>query len=137
MIDKKLEDNIKNTKRFLEFWSKFHEIYSEAMSSNCVVPKDEADFRSTRMLVNSRFQDLMDFAGIKHGERLTKALSIYEILSIENLKDISDEKIAKIEDSWTDSYVYLSSILGRFQKKKKRIEKFNRIVFVAKNFFRH
>ncbi|NQT22783.1 MAG: hypothetical protein HQ579_05000 [Candidatus Omnitrophica bacterium] len=137
MIDKKLEDNIKNTKRFLEFWSKFHEMHTELITGSAVLPKRQEDFRSTRTLVNSRFQDLMEFVGINQAERVTKAIPLYEILSIENTSDISDEKIARIEDYWTDSYIYLSFILGRLQKKKKRIERFNKFFFMAKNFFRH
>ena len=111
----------KNTKTFLEFWSKFHELYRS----------DEEGFLSTRMLVNSRFQDLMDFVGIKHSQRLTEGFPIYQILSIENLSGISDERFKKIEDYWTDSYLFLSSLLSRFQRKKKRIEKFNKLIFLG------
>ncbi len=126
MIDKKLEDNIKNTKRFLEFWSKFHQLYSSK----------EENFLSTRTLVNSRFQDLMDSAGMKHSQRLTKGLPIYEILSIENLSGMSDEKLKRIEECWTDSYYFLTGVLKQFQKKKKRIERFNKLVFTIKSFLR-
>lgn len=126
MIDKKLEDNIKNTKRFLEFWSKFHQLYSSK----------EENFLSTRTLVNSRFQDLMDSAGMKHSQRLTKGLPIYEILSIKSLSGMSDEKLKRIEECWTDSYYFLTSVLNRFQKKKKRIERFNKLVFTIKSFLR-
>ena len=126
MIDKKLEDNIKNAKRFLEFWSKFHELYS----------LKEENFLSTRTLVNSRFQDLMDSVGMKHSQRLIKGFPIYEILSIENLSGMSDEKLRRIEECWTDSYYFLTSVLNRFQKKKKRIERFNKLVFTIKSFLR-
>lgn len=126
MIDKKLEDNIKNTKRFLEFWSKFHQLYSSK----------EENFLSTRTLVNSRFQDLMDSAGMKHSQRLTKGFPIYEILSIENLSGMSDEKLKRIEKCWTDSYHFLRGVLKQFQKKKKRIERFNKLVFTIKSFLR-
>ena len=111
MIDKKLEDNIKNTKRFLEFWSKFHELYRT----------NEENFLSTRTLVNSRYQDLMDSIDIRHSQRATKGLPVYEILSIENLSGISDERSKKIEDYWTNSYVFLSSLLKQFQKTSLQI----------------
>ncbi len=126
MIDKKVEDNIKKTKRFLEFWSKFHELYSSK----------EENFLSTRILVNSRFQDLMDSVGMKHSQRLTKGFPIYEILSIENLSGMSDEKLKRIEECWTDSYSFLRSLLNRFQRKKRRIEGFNKSIFVIKSFLR-
>jgi len=126
MIDKKLENNIKDTERFLEFWSKFHQLYGSK----------EENFLSTRTLVNSRFQDLMDSVGMKHSQRLTKGFPIYEILSIENFSGMSDEKLKRIEECWTDSYYFLTSVLNQFQKKKKRIERFNKLVFTIKSLLR-
>lgn len=136
MIDKKLEENIKNTKRFLEFWSKFQELYRIVISGSPSLKDKEEGFTSTRTLVNTRFQELMDSLGVSHGERLKRAIPIYEILSIENLYNMSDEKLKKIEDHWTDSYIFLSSILDRFQKKKKRIEDYSKVMFVTKSFLR-
>ena len=126
MIDKKLEDNIKKMERFLEFWSKFHQLYSSKQDN----------FLSTRTLVNSRFQDLMDSVGMKHSQRLTKGFPVYEILSIENFSGMSDEKLKRIEECWTDSYHFLTSVLNQFKKKKKRIERFNKLVFVTKSFLK-
>jgi len=126
MIDKKLEDNIKKTKTFLEFWAKFHQLYRS----------EEESFLSTRTLVNSRFQDLMDSVGVKHSQRLTKGLPIYEILSIESLSGMSDEKQKRIEACWEDSYRFLSSMLSQFQKKKRKIKRFNRLIFTIKSFLR-
>ena len=134
MADKKIIENIKSIKKFLEFWTKFHEIYVNAVSSSKKTEEDqyasrtmEDNFISTRSLVNSRFQDLMDLLSVNHADRMTKALCIYEVLSVESLSEMSDEKIEKIEDFWTDSFVFLSSLLIRFQTRKKRLEKFNRI----------
>ena len=136
MIDKKLENNIKKTKTFLEFWSKFHELYRDAVGDSSSLPDKEENFIATRSLVNSRFQDLMDFIGVKHSQRFAKALPLYEILSLENLRGVSDEKFETIDDYWTDSYIFLSSILDRFQKKKRRIEKYNKTIFTVKGFLR-
>jgi hypothetical protein len=136
MIDKKLEESIKKTKRFLEFWSKFHELYRNVVESNVDLNEKEKDFLSNITLVNSRFQDLMDYLEVGHGERLAKAYPIYKVLSIESLQGVSDERSKEIEDWWTDSYVFLSGLLERLQKKKKRIEGYNKFMFLVKNTFR-
>lgn len=136
MIDKKLESNIKDMKKFLEFWSKFHEIYNNAIANKNSLNTDEENFLSTRSLVNFRFHDLMDSANIKPHNRLTRGSPIYEILSLESLSGISDDKLKRLEDCWTESFFYLSSILNRFQKKKNHIEKFNKFVFIMKNLIR-
>lgn len=136
MIDKKLEENIKRTKKFFEFWSKFHELYRGAIAHYDDSGAKEEEFLSTRSLVNSRFQDLMDVMALSHQDRLEKGVSVYEILSIDSLSEMSDDKLKKIEDFWTDSYIFLSSVLDRSRRKKRRIEKFNKFIFVTKNFLR-
>ncbi|MFH1790952.1 MAG: hypothetical protein ABH885_03080 [Candidatus Omnitrophota bacterium] len=129
MKDRKLEDNIKKTGVFLEFWTKFHELYRDAVSGNS---PDREMFISTRSLVNSRFDELMDSLGVGSREKIDKCIPFYEILSIEDLSAMSDEKQVKIGDFWTDSYIYLYSRLDSLKRKKRRIEKFNRTVFMAK-----
>jgi len=132
MVDKKLEENIKKTQTFLEFWTKFDELYREAVSERTVSgPKTEI-FISTRSLVNSRFEDFMDALGIGRTDRMIKCGFVYEILSLEDLDTMSDERLNKIRECWTDSYIYLYSVLNRLKKKKQRIEKFNRFFFITK-----
>lgn len=132
MKDKKLEENIKKTHQFLEFWSKFHELYRDALSDNGTSDYRGEMFLSTRGLVNSRFEDLMDSIEINSRERVSKSFPIYEILSVNDLSAISDEKLSRLDDCWMDSYIFLSSLLNRFKKKKQRIEKFNKFLFITK-----
>jgi len=132
MIDKKLEDNIKRTHKFLEFWSKFHELYRDAVSERALTGYKGEMFISTRTLVNSRFDDLIESLEIGSREKVTRCFPVYEILSVDDLSAISDEKLNRLEDCWTDSYIFLSSLLSRFKKKKQRIEKFNKFLYITK-----
>jgi len=132
MKDPKLEENIKEICKFVEFWTKFHELYKEAIAKN-PVPADKTNmFIATKDLVSNRFNDLLDALEIRHGERMTKCLPIFEILSLDDFSTMSDEKLDRLTDHWSDSYFYLYGILNRLKKKKRRIEKFNRFFFVIK-----
>ncbi len=132
MVDKTLEQNITKTQTFLELWTKFHELYRDAVSDDRGMgPKGEI-FISTRGLVNSKFDDLID--SLKKTPRcgITQRFLFYEILSLKDLSTMSDERLDKIKDCWMDSYIFLYGTLDRFKKKKQRIEKFNKFFFIMK-----
>ena len=127
MIDRKLEGNIKKTKEFVEIWSNFRRIFKN---------NDEKNFLATRTLVNSRYDDLMDSIGEKPIKRFIKNEPLYNILSLGNLSIMSDERLKKLDKDWDESSGYLSSLLERLKRKKRRIEGFNRFFFLLKNVIR-
>jgi len=124
MIDKKLEENIKKAKEFTEIWENFRRIFKN---------NDEKNFLSTKTLVNSRYDDLMDSVGEKPIKRFIKNEPLYNILSLENLSVMSDGRLRCLEKDWDDSSVYLFSLVDRLERKKRRIEGFNRFFFLLKN----
>ncbi len=127
MIDRKLEENIKKAKGFMEIWGNFRRTFKN---------NDEKNFLPTKTLVNSRYDDLMDSIGEKPIKRFTKNEPLYNILSLENLSMMSDGRLKSIEKDWEDSSVYLFSLLDRLERKKRRIEGFNRFFFLLKNVIR-
>jgi len=124
MIDKILEVNIKKAKDFIEIWDNFRRIFKN---------NDVKNFLSTRKLVNSRYDDLMDSLGEKPLKRFVKNEALYNILSLGNLSIMSDERLRTLEGDWKESSRSLAAMLERLKKKKRRIEGFNRIVFTLKN----
>lgn len=136
MIDKKLEANIKKTKEFIEIWDKFHRIFKNVLANNTLNNDQEKNFLSTKALVNSRYDDLMDSLGVKPIRRFIKSEFIYNILSLENLSIMSDERLKTIDKDWYESSRFLGALLARLERKKRRIEGFNRFFFVLKKFAR-
>lgn len=124
MIDRKLEENIKKAKEFTEIWGNFRRIFKN---------NDEKNFLATKALVNSRYDDLMDSIGEKPIKRFIKNEPLYNILSLENLSMMSDGRLRGLEKDWEDSSVYLFSLVDRLERKKRRIEGFNRFFFLLKN----
>lgn len=123
MIDKRLESNIKKTKDFIEIWDKFHNIFKK---------KDEENFLATKVLVNLRYDDLMDSLGEKPIKRFIKNESLYNILLLGNLSIMSDERLKAVDKDWKESSKFLNTLLDRLEKKKRRIEGFNRFAFALK-----
>ena len=132
MIDRELENNIKRTKEFIELWDKFHGIFKNTISENHVGEEDEKAFLSIRELVNSRYEDLMDSLGIKPLKRFTMNASLCNVLSLERLSVMSDERLKAVDRDWGESSRFLHLLLNRLIRKKKRIEGFNRFAFVLK-----
>ncbi|MBL7155657.1 MAG: hypothetical protein ISS90_00765 [Candidatus Omnitrophica bacterium] len=132
MIDKTLETNIKKTKEFLEIWNKFHQIFENTISENHVDEEKVKEFTSVRDLVNSRYEDLMDSLGVKPLKRFIMSPAMCSLLSLERISIMSDEKSKSVTRDWKESCEFLNSLKARLEKKKKRIEGFNRFFFEFK-----
>jgi len=115
MIDKQLEEKIKKTETFIEFWSKFNEIYREAISKSGEPDNYEKEqFASTSRLVAARFEELTDCLGMSPRQKVAKYYPVYEILSQEKLEAVSDERLDRLKECWTESFILLYSLLDRF-----------------------
>ncbi|MBL7156668.1 MAG: hypothetical protein ISS92_00750 [Candidatus Omnitrophica bacterium] len=132
MVDKKLEENIKKTKEFIEIWNKFHRIFKNAISENHLTEGKEKEFLSIKSLVNSRYEDLMDSLEVKPLGRFIISPFVYNVLSLEKLSIMSDEKLKIVDKDWKESSKFLDSLFNRLERKKRRIEGFNRFFFVLK-----
>lgn len=127
MIDKKTEIDIKSVKSFLELWIKFHSAYTAITSKDRIVKDDEDKFLETKTIVAAKYEELkkmLEFKYMPHG-RLTDPVN--DILSIEAVRFSSEKNLAKLEDDWKDSYIFLNGILERLKNKKRRLEDFNSI----------
>ena len=133
MKDKKLEENIKKAGHFIEIWNKFHDIFENATSREYVDESGEKEFLSTKTLVSSRYEDLMDSLGVKPLKRFIINPSLYNILSLDNLSIMSDEKLKTVGKDWNESCRFLTALQKRLESKKRRLKDFNKFAFVVKN----
>ena len=132
MIDKKLESNIKKTKEFIEIWKRFYQTFSNTISHSHVDENKEKEFLSTRDVVNSRYEDLMDSLEVKPLKRHIMTPFVYNIFSIDKISIMSDEKLKEVNKEWEKSGEFLHSLLRRLEKKKDKIKSFNRFAFQIK-----
>ena len=137
MVNKKIETDIKALKSFLEFWGRFHSIYGGIISKATITSDDENKFLETKGMMKSKYDELnkaLDFKYMPH-MRLTDPVN--DILDLEGIHFMSENSLKKLEDDWRDSYIFLNSILERFENKKRRLEQFNPVgVFIKKMFDR-
>ena len=134
MIDKRIEDNIKDAKSFLESWSKFHQMYMSLISKGTVTKDDEGLFFETKELLSERygvFNASLEFKYMPYN-RLSDPIA--EILNLDNVSYMSEKRLKKIEDDWNDSYIFLNKILERLKNRKKRLENFSAVGVRIKRF---
>ena len=125
MRDKKTEIGIKSMKSFLEFWDKFHSIYSGTLDKGLITKEDEDKFLETKLMIKNKYDEVkgsLEYHYMPHG-RLTDPVS--DILSIQTIRFISEDNLKKFNNDWKDSYVFLNNIFERLKTRKRRFENFN------------
>ena len=135
MIDKKTESDIKTVKSFLEFWVKFHSIYSGVVSSESISKDDELKFLETKGIIKGKYESLKNGLEFKYTPRGRLTDPVNDILGIDNVRFMSEKNLKKLKDDWSDSYVFLNNILERLDNKKRRLDKFNPMGVFIKKFF--
>jgi len=132
MVDRKLEENIKKAEDFTQIWKRFRRVFERALSEGHVGRGEEDEFMSVRNLVNSRYEDLMDSLGVKPLRRFIIGASVCNILSLEKLSIMSDERLKSVAEDWRLSEEFLNALTERLKRKKKRIEGFNKLFILTK-----
>ncbi len=125
MKDKKTETEIKVMKSFLEFWGKFHSIYSGISDKGIITKDDEDKFFETRLKIQNKYDELralLEYRYMPHG-RMTDP--VCDILSQQTIRFISEDNLKKLDSDWKDSYIFLNNIFERLKTRKRRFEGFN------------
>jgi len=137
MIDKKTEIDIKSLREFLEFWGKLHSLYSDTISRDRITKDDEDAFLKAKSALKAKYEALKSGLEFKYMPHMRLTDPVTDILNLEGIHFISENSLKKLEDDWRDSYVFLNSILERFENKKRRFEQFSPVgVFIKKIFDR-
>lgn len=135
MVDKKTESDIKVIKSFLEFWVKFHSIYSGIASKESISKEEEALFLETKGLIKNKYESLKNSLDFKYAPHSRLTDPVNDILKMDNVRFMAEKNLKKVEDSWRDSYIFLNSILERLKNKKRRLEQFSPTAVFFKRFF--
>ncbi|MCX5679843.1 MAG: hypothetical protein NTZ95_04215, partial [Candidatus Omnitrophica bacterium] len=137
MIDKKTEVDIKALREFLEFWGKLHSLYSDTISRERITKDDEDAFLKAKSALKIKYDALKGGLEFKYMPHMRLSDPVNDILNLGGIHFISENSLKKLEDDWRDSYIFLNSILERFENKKRRFEQFNPVgVFLKKIFDR-
>jgi hypothetical protein len=132
MKDRDLENQIRKTEEFIELWSKLREIYEKSAKGIPSTGMTDKDFRETKELVNHKFEDLMDVLEVRQLDRHLKSGFIYDILSLDALSFMSDEKSSAMDDNWKRSYGFLNATLERLERKRRRLGSLNKFFIMSK-----
>jgi len=127
MKDKKTETDMKSMGAFLEFWGRFHSIYSATFGKGLITKEDEDKFLETKRMMNSKYDELkesLDYRYMPHG-RPTDPVS--DILSIQTIRFISEDNLKRLNNDWKDSYIFLNNISERLKTRKRRFKEFSEL----------
>ena len=137
MIDKKTEIDIKSLREFLELWGRLRSLYSDIISRDRISKDDEDAFLKAKSALQIKYDALKSGLEFKYMPHMRLTDPVGEILKLEGIHFISEIGLKKLEDDWRDSFIFLSSILERFENNKRRFEQFNPVgVFIKKMFDR-
>lgn len=135
MIDKKTESDIKIVKGFIEFWVKFHSIYSNIASKDSIGKEEEALFLETKNLIKDKYDSLKNNLDFKYAPHSRLTDPVNDILKLDSILFMAEKNLKKVDDDWRDSYIFLNSILERLKNKKRRLEQFSPTGVFFKRFF--
>ena len=134
MKDKKTETDIKAMSAFLEFWGRFHSIYSSNLDKGLITKEDEDKFLETSLMMRNKYDELklsLEYRYMPHG-RLTDPVG--DILSLQTIQFISEDNLKKLNDDWKDSYIFLNNIFERLKTRKRRFKEFSALGVFFKRF---
>jgi len=135
MIDRKTESGIKLLKTFLEIWGKFHFLYDGLIGKGIITEDDEKKFLETKRTITERYAQTRSSLDFRYApySRMTDPVS--DVLSVDNVRFISERNLKKLNDDWRDSYVFLNNILERFENRRRRVGDFNPVGVFFKRMF--
>ena len=125
MKDRKTEIDIKVMNGFLEFWEKFHSIYSSTLGKGTITKDDEDKFLETKAMMRGKYEELkssLEYNYMPH-TRLTDPVS--DILMLQTIRFISEDNLKKLNNDWKDSYIFLNNIFERLKTRKRRFKEFS------------
>jgi len=125
MRDKKTEVDIKSMNGFLEFWGRFHSIYTGTLEKGTITKEDEDKFLETKAMIRNKYDQMkssLEYHYMPHG-RLTDPVN--DILSLQTIRFISEDNLKKLNDDWKDSYIFLNNIFERLKTRKRRFKEFS------------
>jgi hypothetical protein len=134
MKDKKTEADIRTMRDFLEFWGKFHSIYSGILVKDIITKEDEDKFFETKGMIRTKYEELkgsLEYRYMPHG-RLTDP--VCDLLSMQTIRFISEDNLKRLNNDWKDSYIFLNNIFERLKSRRRRFEDFNALGVFFKRF---
>lgn len=135
MIDKKLEDRIRQLKEFVDLWTSFYNLYKRAKTQEVFNEDEEHGFLELKSQLARKYQGIMDILGIKPTAEDRTFDVISQVMSLKNISKLSSLQLEKLENDWHNSYITLNKILGSLENKRDQLAKVSVFGKFFKKFF--
>ncbi len=121
MVNKDLENKIKQLKDFIDLWAIFYGIYKKASEKDSFSDEEERDFLELKSGLARKYQALMDTLGIKPTAEDRTFDVISQVMSLKSVSNLSPLQAEKLENDWHNSYITLNKILGSLENKREEL----------------
>lgn len=118
MRDRVLERRIEEIQELIDLWSKFHEMIVTVVKGASFTEEHNRDFLHVKSDIARKFQAIADKYEKKTfpEEEITDVLS--HVVSLENLKKVSDFSTSQFENTWHRAYITLNKFLGHLENER-------------------
>ncbi len=118
MRDRVLERRIEEIQGLIDLWSKFHEMIVAVVKGASFTEENNREFLHVKSDIARKFQAIADKYEKKTfpEEEITDVLS--HVVSLENLKKVSDFSTSQFENTWHRAYITLNKFLGHLENER-------------------
>ncbi|MCM8814013.1 MAG: hypothetical protein NC924_08810 [Candidatus Omnitrophica bacterium] len=125
MIDRTLEEKIKQVKEFIDLWASFYNTYKKAAGQPSFTDEEEKNFLELKSTLARKYQAMMDSMGLKPTAEDRTFDVISQVMSLKSIPNLSPLQIEKLENDWHNSYITLNKIMGSLENKRNELAKVN------------
>jgi len=122
MIDKKLEQEIKDVQEFTVIWNDFFQMFETGLMSEEWDEETDAKFLKLKAQIAFRKQVLLDSLG---GDEFGMAKDIKKVIamcpSFDLLRGESQIKISTIRSMWHEVFIALNKLIGQLKARQQSI----------------
>ncbi len=118
MRDRILERRIEEIQELIDLWSKFHEMIVAVVKGASFTEEYNREFLHVKSDIARKFQAIADKYEKKTfpEEEITDVLS--HVVSLENLKKVSDFSTSQFGNTWHRIYITLNKFLGHLENER-------------------
>lgn len=118
MKDRALEKRITEMQELIDLWNQFHQMIIAVVKGGSFTEDNDRDFLNVKSTIARKFQAIADKFEKKTfpEEEITEVLS--HVVSLEQLKKVSDFSTTQFENTWHRVYIALNRFLGHLENER-------------------
>ncbi|MBU0633825.1 MAG: hypothetical protein KKB82_04015 [Candidatus Omnitrophica bacterium] len=123
MINRNLENKIKQLSDFIKLWGDFQALYNRASKQQSFTEQEETNFLELKSILARKYQALMDALKIKTTAEDRTFEVISQVMNLQSINKFSPLQFDKLNSDWHNSYIALNKVLGSLENQRTELGK--------------